>query len=108
MKLLIVSNDQMSTGGRSLFRLRSFVKITAHTTAEAKDVGRAHATRSIHHHGAAEEGIHHATPSSIVVLQQFILLVGGLIRNDDLGIEDVLVALELGIATNKQEVLTRV
>ena len=97
MKLLIVSNDQMSTGGRSLFRLRSFVKITAHT----------HATRSIHHHGT-EEGIHHSTPSGIVVLQKFILLVGGLIRNDDLGIEDVLVALELGIATNKQEVLTRV
>jgi len=108
MKLLIVSNDQMSTGGRSFFRLRSFVELTEHTTAEGKDAGRAHATRSIHHHGAAEEGIHHAAPSGIVVRQKFIFLVGGLIRSDDLGIEDVLVALELGIATNKQEVLTRV
>lgn len=108
MKLLIVSNDQMSTGGRSFFRLRSFVELTEHTTAEGKDAWRAHATRSIHHHGAAEEGVHHAAPSGIVVRQQFIFFVGSLIRNNDLGIEDVLVALELGIATNKKEVPTRV
>ena len=82
--------------------------VLTETTAEGKDAWRAHATRSIHHHRAAEEGIHHAAPSSIVVRQQFIFLVGSLIRNDDLGIEDVLVALELGIATNKKEVLTRV
>ena len=107
MKLSIVSNDQMSTSGRSLFRLPSFVELTEHATAEGKDAGLAHATRSIHHHGT-EEGIHHPTPSGIVVLQKFILLVGGLIRNDDLGIEDVLIPLKLGIATNKQEVLTRV
>jgi hypothetical protein len=42
MKLLIVSNDQMSTGGRSFFRLRSFVELTEHTTAEGKDAGLAH------------------------------------------------------------------
>ena len=82
--------------------------VLTETTAEGKDTWSAHAVRSIHHHGAAEEGIHHAAPSGIVVLQQFIFLVGSLIRNNDLGIEDVLVALELGIATNKQEVLTRV
>ena len=58
-------------------------------------------------HGT-EEGIHHSTPSGIVVRQKFIFLVGGTIRNDDLGIEDVLVTLKLGISTNKQEILARV
>ena len=63
---------------------------------------------SIHHHGPPEEGIHHATPSAAVVLQR---LVEGPVLDrgvDLLGVEDLLVALELGIPTDEQEVLLRI
>ena len=63
---------------------------------------------SIHHHRAAEKGIHHAAPATTVVFQR---LVEGPVLDrgvDFLGVEDLLVALELGVPADEQEVLLRI
>ena len=66
---------------------------------------RASARILVHHHRHAEVGAHHASPGVVVVLEGLVkgtVLDGGV---DLLLVEDLLVALKLGIPADQQKVL---